>query len=447
YPGERDYLSTSNTAECFRSSRRRLRNHDNPLVVFPTSDMPYERPSWTKYEIETTGARGTEGYVHTTVPASYSTPSLSRKPDPLWYDSEPRSPSTRFPENTAEDKSIARIAQTFPMNNDRSCRIRRQNRPTTNTFLDFFSSTTDLEIQPNRTEFTADMPILPDVSARSRKLLNDLGSAPLLGHSSRSSQRNFGQHDRSRGYLGKGMIKWEHGEENVQVRRPSKYNFPVKRILLTRDRFTKAGNGFGLEIVGGKDVPDSKGETGAYVAKIYSNVMVGTLGEVTEGDQVLEWNGITLNRRTYEEVKRIIASSEDEVEMVIRSDLNVFKPQEVSHGQRHTPSRGQSHNKRGSSRRARGHEGLSSESHWHREGPNYWGMWDHKNHICDRLDSPVDNVNVHRDGAIHSFASHDPETANHSRLPLSTSTYQVMSGSRAPKHESSRDSPTADERA
>ena len=36
------------------------------------------------------------------------------------------------------------------------------------------------------------------------------------------------------------------------------------------------------------------------------------------GDQVLEWNGIALTGRTYEEVQRIIASSADEVEIVIR---------------------------------------------------------------------------------------------------------------------------------
>lgn len=36
------------------------------------------------------------------------------------------------------------------------------------------------------------------------------------------------------------------------------------------------------------------------------------------GDQVLEWNGTSLTGKTYEEVQRIIATSGDEVEIVIR---------------------------------------------------------------------------------------------------------------------------------
>ena len=43
-----------------------------------------------------------------------------------------------------------------------------------------------------------------------------------------------------------------------------------------------------------------------------------TLGEIQEGDQVLEWNGILLNGRTFEEVERIIASTKGEIEVIIK---------------------------------------------------------------------------------------------------------------------------------
>lgn len=48
-----------------------------------------------------------------------------------------------------------------------------------------------------------------------------------------------------------------------------------------------------------------------------------TLGEVQEGDQVLEWNGILLSGKTFEEVERIITGSLGEVEVVIKSNRGV----------------------------------------------------------------------------------------------------------------------------
>lgn len=81
-------------------------------------------------------------------------------------------------------------------------------------------------------------------------------------------------------------------------------------------------------------IPGGNGVLGAYVAKVYAGGVVETLGEVNEGDQVLEWNGVPLTGKTYEEVQRIIASSTDEVEVVIRSDFNMLE------GGRRTPRPG-----------------------------------------------------------------------------------------------------------
>ncbi|GIY79887.1 protein piccolo [Caerostris darwini] len=64
-----------------------------------------------------------------------------------------------------------------------------------------------------------------------------------------------------------------------------KYDFPVKRILLTRDPKDRSvsGNGLGMKVVGGKEIPGSNGMIGAYVARIYPGGVVETLGEVREG--------------------------------------------------------------------------------------------------------------------------------------------------------------------
>ncbi|XP_022254252.1 uncharacterized protein LOC111088429 isoform X2 [Limulus polyphemus] len=507
--GTRDYYTTSYQGEILMSPRRRLRDAQGNLGFPPSStfhsyDMLYRGgpSSWTKYDMGSSKPQTSGGYSHVAVPASYSTPSLSRhgyvrKPEVLWYGSEPTSPSARFPENTEEDNSIARIALTFPANGNTTSRIHRHNRLPIDSFLDFSPATPDSETPPEVPEFTPAMPILPDMPSRSRKLLEDLGSAPIVGPRSHQSQREFSHPDRPRGHHREGMTRGEYRESKVQERssprRRNQYDFPVKRILLTRDpkdRFVK-GNGFGLEIIGGKEIPDNNGMTGAYIAKIYPSVMVDTLGEVAEGDQVLEWNGITLNGKTFEEVKRIIASSEDEVEMVIRSDLNVLKPQGVSHVQRHTPNRGyrpfddsgpgQGHNPRGSSGRPRDFGRLSPERSYYSGNNGTRSVW-RRNHpenltssqlhnqnprtnSLDRLGSPggypvdishMDNhVDVPRafdEGAIQSHARHESGTLNHNHhpiLPLSTSTYQGslqdMPGSRAAGHKLPSNSPTDDE--
>ena len=45
------------------------------------------------------------------------------------------------------------------------------------------------------------------------------------------------------------------------------------------------GNGLGMKVVGGKEVPGSNGMIGAYVAKIFPGGVVETLGEVKEGNK------------------------------------------------------------------------------------------------------------------------------------------------------------------
>lgn len=63
--------------------------------------------------------------------------------------------------------------------------------------------------------------------------------------------------------------------------------------------------------------------TGAFVSKILVGGVVDTLGEVREGNQVMEWNGIPLTGKTHDEVQNIIRSTlnQEEVEVIIRADI------------------------------------------------------------------------------------------------------------------------------
>ncbi|KAF4533414.1 hypothetical protein B566_EDAN013286 [Ephemera danica] len=104
----------------------------------------------------------------------------------------------------------------------------------------------------------------------------------------------------------------------------TKYNFPVKRIFLTRDPEDRSvgGNGLGMKIVGGKEIPGSNGQLGAFVARIYPGGVVDTFGDINENDQILEWNGISLNDKTFEEVQNLISQSKGDTELVVKSSSN-----------------------------------------------------------------------------------------------------------------------------
>ncbi|KAK2721035.1 hypothetical protein QYM36_003349, partial [Artemia franciscana] len=101
-----------------------------------------------------------------------------------------------------------------------------------------------------------------------------------------------------------------------------RYPFAVKRILLTKEQRENAdrdNSSIGMKLIGGVPIPGSDGEIGAYVTDIYPGGLIDTHGEVQKGDQVLEINGIVLTGKSFEEVQSVMASTEGEVELVIRS--------------------------------------------------------------------------------------------------------------------------------
>lgn len=75
-----------------------------------------------------------------------------------------------------------------------------------------------------------------------------------------------------------------------------------------------------MKVLGGKEIPGSKGRVCGYVSKIMPSGVVDNLREVHEGDLVLEWNGIPLMDRTDSEVQRVLDQSalEPEIEILIR---------------------------------------------------------------------------------------------------------------------------------
>ncbi|KAL4226640.1 hypothetical protein ACF0H5_014621 [Mactra antiquata] len=196
---------------------------------------------------------------------------------------------------------------------------------------------------------TPAMPLLSDVKARSRKIIHDIGT----GSRPVSAEFNLGVEDLMNGmyrvesdnsvdadepimkHLTEGGVtilkQLERKKQPPLPSAPKKYEFPVKRILLTTDPKEKygkgrPGNGVGMKIVGGKSIPGSE-DVGAFVATIYKGGVADKLhGEVNEGDQILEWNGICLTGKSYEEVLMIISQAPNgEVELVIRPNQNPKK--------------------------------------------------------------------------------------------------------------------------
>ncbi|MBZ3881771.1 Protein piccolo [Sciurus carolinensis] len=135
----------------------------------------------------------------------------------------------------------------------------------------------------------------------------------------------------------------QHQEQIIQMNgKTMHYIFPHARIKITRDSkdHTVSGNGLGIRIVGGKEIPGHGGEIGAYIAKILPGGGAEQTGKLMEGMQVLEWNGISLTSKTYEEVQSIISQQSGEAEICVRLDLNMLSDSEnPQHLELHEPPR------------------------------------------------------------------------------------------------------------
>ena len=75
----------------------------------------------------------------------------------------------------------------------------------------------------------------------------------------------------------------------------------------------------GLKVVGGKPLHADGGELAAFITKVKRGSIADTVGHLVPGDQVLEWNGQSLNGLTFEQVSDIIVKSktEPQVELIV----------------------------------------------------------------------------------------------------------------------------------
>ncbi|KAM6437844.1 protein piccolo-like [Liasis olivaceus] len=116
------------------------------------------------------------------------------------------------------------------------------------------------------------------------------------------------------------------------IGKPIQYIFPHARLKLLRDPkdHSVSGNGLGIRVVGGKEIPGTSGEIGAYIARILPGGSAEQTGKLMEGMQVLEWNGIPLTGKTYEEVQSIISLQSGEAEICVRLNISMLSDGESS---------------------------------------------------------------------------------------------------------------------
>ena len=95
----------------------------------------------------------------------------------------------------------------------------------------------------------------------------------------------------------------------------------IGHMILKKSRVAgPGGNGstlLGLKVVGGKILPNNR--CGAVIEKVKKGSIADTIGQLLPGDEVLEWNGRSLQSKSYEEVHDIIAESrqEEQVELIV----------------------------------------------------------------------------------------------------------------------------------
>jgi len=101
----------------------------------------------------------------------------------------------------------------------------------------------------------------------------------------------------------------------------------LKKVGHADYRDTQAGSSssatlLGLKIVGGKLV---NGRYGAIIEKVKQGSVADLAGHLLPGDEVLEWNGRSLQSRSYEEVRDIIAASRQDrtIELVVSRDSDM----------------------------------------------------------------------------------------------------------------------------
>ena len=95
----------------------------------------------------------------------------------------------------------------------------------------------------------------------------------------------------------------------------------IGHMILTKSGGTSGSALLGLKVVGGKLLGNNR--YGALIEKVKKGSIADTVGHLLPGDQVLEWNGRSLQDKSYEEVHDIIAESrqDDQVELIVSRQI------------------------------------------------------------------------------------------------------------------------------
>ena len=100
----------------------------------------------------------------------------------------------------------------------------------------------------------------------------------------------------------------------------------IGHMILTKSGGSTGSALLGLKVVGGKLMCNNR--YGAVIEKVKKGSIADTVGNLLPGDEVLEWNGRSLQEKSYEEVHDIIAESrqDDQVELIVARTIHRRPP-------------------------------------------------------------------------------------------------------------------------
>ena len=95
----------------------------------------------------------------------------------------------------------------------------------------------------------------------------------------------------------------------------------IGHMILTKSGGSGGSALLGLKVVGGKLLGNNR--YGALIEKVKKGSIADSVGNLLPGDEVLEWNGRSLQDKSYEEVHEIITESrqDDQVELIVSRQM------------------------------------------------------------------------------------------------------------------------------
>ncbi|XP_014476983.1 PREDICTED: regulating synaptic membrane exocytosis protein 2 isoform X2 [Dinoponera quadriceps] len=124
--------------------------------------------------------------------------------------------------------------------------------------------------------------------------------------------------DSNRGDLPKHPLSWQVSRDGQKI-----IGHMVLRKSANRQSGTESGSSIlGLKVVGGKLLED--GSMGAFIEKVKKGSTADIEGQLRPGDEVIKWNGRSLQGKSFDVVSEIIRESrmEPQVELVVSRNLS-----------------------------------------------------------------------------------------------------------------------------